>query len=175
MPDAPTDRVRPLADGDLMRLHAWRNHAQVRAHMFSQDEIPFEQHQRWFEASLADARRHLFIYESAGVPLGFVGFTRLGAHPRVADWGFYSAPEAPRGTGSAMARRALDEAFGALDLHKVCGQALEHNLRSVGFHRRLGFADEGLLREHHWDGTRFVAVRCFGLLAREWPPTDRAD
>jgi UDP-4-amino-4,6-dideoxy-N-acetyl-beta-L-altrosamine N-acetyltransferase len=168
-------RVRPLASGDLMRLFAWRNHPQVRAHMFSPDEIALDAHRRWFEASLVDPRRRLFIYEAAdAAPAGFVGFTLQGAHPRVADWGFYSAPEAPRGTGRAMARCALDAAFGALGLHKVCGQALETNARSIDFHRRLGFADEGLLREQHWDGTRFVDVRCFGLLAREWRPTSRA-
>ena len=135
--------------------------------MFTSTEITAEEHHVWLDRNLGNAFRPMLIYVRGGVSLGFVGL-RLGRHPRVGDWGFYTAPDAPRGTGRAMARGALDHAFGALALHKVCGQALEANTRSIGFHRALGFREEGVLREHHFDGTRFQAVVCFGLLAHEW-------
>ena len=169
MPDlAPAlTRMRAMIEADLAAVLAWRNHPDVRHSMFSSAEIALEDHQRWFENSARDPRRHLLVFERQGEPSGFVSFI-VGSHPKVADWGFYTAPGAPRGTGRAMGQHALAHAFDVLALHKVCGQALEHNDRSIGFHRALGFQQEGLLREHHFDGQAYRAVVSFGLLAQEW-------
>lgn len=173
MADEPAAALRPLAESDLDMLLAWRNHPQVRMSMFQPQEIAPDAHRQWFARASVDPQRHLYVFEDGGRPCGYMAFT-IGAHDRVADWGFYAAPLAPRGTGSAMGRCALDLAFGTLGLHKVCGQALASNPRSVAFHRRLGFAHEGTLREHHWIGGAFIDVLQFGLLAREWRPAASA-
>jgi UDP-4-amino-4,6-dideoxy-N-acetyl-beta-L-altrosamine N-acetyltransferase len=161
-----------MVDADLHTVLGWRNHPDVRRNMFTQHEIGAEEHQRWFERSTSDPRRHLLIYERGELPLGFFSFT-LSEHANVADWGFYAAPDAPKGTGRAMGQLALDHAFGALGLHKVCGQAIVYNRRSMSYHLAMGFRQEGLLREHHFDGERYHAVACFGLLAREWVSSSR--
>ena len=166
-----TGRVRPMLEADLPQVLAWRNEAVVRAAMFSTGLVQPEEHRRWFEAAAREAGRTLLIFEAEGEARGFVGFA-LCRHPRVADWGFYAAPGAPRGTGHALGRAALEHAFGALGLHKVCGEVLESNPRSVVLHRALGFVQEGTRAEHHFDGTRFQAVFCFGLLARQWNAPD---
>ena len=84
-------------------------------------------------------------------------------------WGFYAAPGAPAGTGSHLGRMALQFAFGSLQVHKVCGEALEGNEASIRFHRKLGFREEGRLREQENVGARYHDLICFGLLAHEWP------
>jgi RimJ/RimL family protein N-acetyltransferase len=86
----------------------------------------------------------------------------------MADWGFYRAPEAPNGSGLRMGRAALDWAFETLSLHKLCGQVIADNPRSLAFHRKLGFQLEGVLREQYHDGTHYFDVHCFGLLRHEW-------
>jgi UDP-4-amino-4,6-dideoxy-N-acetyl-beta-L-altrosamine N-acetyltransferase len=161
--------VRPMQHADLERVLAWRNHPDVRRFMYTQQEITLDEHRRWFERTLQDQRKHLLIYESAGTPLGFVHFTQL-AHGQIADWGFYAAPEAPKGTGRALGNAALNHAFSKLGLDKVCGQALFFNDRSIRFHLALGFQQEGNLRDQHFDGERYHDVICFGLLLREWQP-----
>jgi UDP-4-amino-4,6-dideoxy-N-acetyl-beta-L-altrosamine N-acetyltransferase len=159
--------VRPMTSGDLAIVLEWRNHPDVRRNMFSQHSIGIDEHRRWFERRADDPLRRSLIYEAGGVALGFVSLD-VARHPHVADWGFYAAPHAPRGTGRALGRCALDHAFGPMALHKVCGQAIEANHRSIGFHLALGFRQEGLLREQHFDGERYQAVVCFGLLEHEW-------
>lgn len=160
-------RVRSMTDADVTTVLEWRNHPDVRRSMFTQHEIGLEEHRRWFENSASDPRRHLLIYEAQGMPRGFVSLI-VADHPNVADWGFYAAPDASRGTGRAMGHHALNHAFNVLKLHKICGQALAHNERSIGFHRALGFQQEGVLRDQHFDGRNYHAVICFGLLAQEW-------
>lgn len=164
--------MRAMTAADLLTVLGWRNHPDVRRHMFTQHEIGLEEHRRWFEGSAGDPHRHLLIYEAARQPLGFVSLN-VSDDNKVADWGFYAAPDAPKGTGRAMGCLALDHAFGQLAVHKVCGRAIEDNLRSVSFHVALGFTQEGVLREQYFDGQRYRAVVCFGLIDREWSSAAR--
>ena len=86
----------------------------------------------------------------------------------MADWGFYAAPDAPKGTGRQLGKAVQYYVFVQAGLHKLCGQALVYNERSIRFHQSLGFQQEGILREQHFDGQNYHDVVCFGLLASEW-------
>lgn len=164
-----TKSIRAMTRSDLERVLSWRNHPDVRRYMYTQHEISLEEHQRWFEQNANNPSRHLLIFELAGVPLGFINFNRLNSGG-VADWGFYVTPSAPKGSGRQLGHAALDYAFTELKLHKVCGQALAYNERSINFHRSLGFQQEGILRDQHFDGEQYQSVVCFGLLRPEWQP-----
>lgn len=165
--DATAGVVRRMTSADLEMVLSWRNHPEVRCHMYTQHEISMDEHQRWFELSSQDPRKHLLIYEVAGVPRGFINFTQT-SQGGIAEWGFYVSPGTSKGSGRELGRTALQHAFGELQLHKVCGQALEENERSIGMHIALGFRQEGVLREQHFDGKRYHDIVCFGLLSREW-------
>lgn len=160
-------RVRAMTPEDLGQVLAWRNHEEVRRYMYTQHEISLEEHTRWFERASQDAGRHLLVFENDTVPLGFINIHQI-APGGVADWGFYVAPDAPKGTGRQLGQAALHYAFSGEGLHKICGQALAYNERSIRFHLNLGFQQEGTLREQHFDGQHYHNVVCFGLLASEW-------
>lgn len=168
---APVDTLRPLALADLPLVRAWRNAPAVRQHMFTTHEVTEDEHRRWFERVSTDPARRLWLFERDGLPQGFVQFGGV-APGAVSEWGFYAAPDAPRGTGRALGTLALERAFGELGLHKVCGQALGGNAASIRFHQALGFVAEGVLRQQHRDAEgRHHDLHCFGLLRTEWPPT----
>lgn len=160
-------RVRAMIHADLERVLAWRNHPDVRRYMYTQDEISMDAHQRWFESAQQEPCKHLLIYELDNQPFGFVNFSKSIGSGR-ADWGFYAAPNAPKGTGRRLGQAALAYAFNNLELHKICGQALAYNERSIQFHKTLGFHQEGTLRDQHYDGESYHHVVCFGLLSHEW-------
>ena len=161
--------IRPMIYADLERVLAWRNHPDVRRYMYTQHEITLAEHRRWFDRTLLDPKKHLLIFEANYQPLGYVSLSETGSGG-VADWGFYAAPDAPKGSGRQLGRAALNYAFTQLKLHKVCGQALAYNERSIQFHQSLGFQQEGILRDQHFDGERYHHVNCFGLLCIEWYP-----
>ncbi|MFW0886806.1 UNVERIFIED_CONTAM: UDP-4-amino-4,6-dideoxy-N-acetyl-beta-L-altrosamine N-acetyltransferase [Pseudomonas sp. JL1] len=165
--------IRKMTVDDLDVVLAWRNHAEIRRYMYTQHEITIEEHRGWFERASQDARKHLLVFEVGGKPQGFVNISEQTSYG-VADWGFYIAPDAAKGTGRQLGQTALEYAFRALNLHKVCGQALAFNERSIQFHRTLGFQQEGTLRDQHYDGENYHAVICFGLLSNEWQPEDRS-
>ena len=139
-------QIRSMIHADLACVLAWRNHPDVRRYMYSQHEITLVEHQQWFERTLTDRKKHLLIFEANHQALGFVNFN-----------------ESDNG-GIA----ALRHAFTQLKLHKVCGQALAYNERSIQFHKTLGFQQEAILGDQHFDGERYHHVICFGLLRRDW-------
>lgn len=165
----PPSTMRLMRAADLALVLSWRNHASVRAFMYTQHEIAPEEHARWFERSCRDPNRHLLVYEEQGSPCGFVNFTVSEASHN-AVWGFYAAPEAPRGAGQRMGRAALGYAFGPSGFHKISGEVLAQNEKSIRFHLSLGFQHEGVLRDHFFDGVHHHDVVCLGLLASEWRP-----
>ena len=161
-------RVRPMNKSDLETVRGWRNHKSVRAYMYNQHEIGEEEHRAWFERISRDSYRHPLVFEIGKDKAGFVQFSVLDARARRAEWGFYLAPTAPRGSGKKLGACALSYAFNQLSLHKVCGEALAFNERSICFHERLGFRREALFRDHYFDGEKYHDVIGFGLLADDW-------
>lgn len=167
MSESTLSDVRPMNEGDLAKVLSWRNHPEVSRYMYTQHEISIDEHARWFARVSKDPSWHLLVFEIDTNPAGFINIHQI-ASGGIADWGFYAAPDAPKGTGRALGQAALRYAFEAAELHKLCAQALAFNERSIRFHLNLGFQREGVLRQQHFDGQQYHDVVCFGLLASEW-------
>lgn len=162
-----TTTLRVLTKQDLPMVLAWRNHPAVRQWMFTRHEITPEEHIKWFESASQNTSKHLLVFELNGTPQGCINLSidKLG---KIADWGFYIAPDAVKGTGRLLGEAALRYCFEILGLHKVCGQVIQHNQKSINFHLRLGFRNEGILQQQHFDGQQFSDVYLFGMLASDW-------
>jgi UDP-4-amino-4,6-dideoxy-N-acetyl-beta-L-altrosamine N-acetyltransferase len=160
--------LRSLRENDLEMVRCWRNSPEVRRFMFTAHEIDPAEHRSWFERIQEDTTQRWFIFENeTGLACGVVYFTlpRLGSS---ALWGFYAAPDAPPETGTRMGLAALDHAFMESGWHKLSGLAMAENSASLRLHEKLGFRVEGRLREEHFDGSRYIDVIRFGILAEEW-------
>jgi UDP-4-amino-4,6-dideoxy-N-acetyl-beta-L-altrosamine N-acetyltransferase len=158
--------LRKMTERDLASVLSWRNDPAVRACMFERDIISLEQHQEWFAAAQKNRRKALLIYEQNQEATGFMQFD-IDASGQTGTWGFYMKPDHVKGSGLAMGARALIYAFSELCLHKVAAQVIVSNLASVRFHQRLGFAQEGCLRQHFYDGHAYQDVLSFGKLSSE--------
>jgi len=167
--------LRLMAEGDLERVLTWRNHPEVRRWMYTTHEIGLDEHRAWFAGASRDARKHLLIYEVQGVPAGFVNLTQDADDAAVATWGFYLAPDAPRGSGRGLGAEAIAHAFRELGVELLLAEALGSNANSIAFHRRLGFADAGTRDEPHRtaDGEVVDVVR-FRLERTAWAAEQEA-
>ncbi|MDQ0349003.1 UDP-4-amino-4,6-dideoxy-N-acetyl-beta-L-altrosamine N-acetyltransferase [Ancylobacter vacuolatus] len=162
---AETCTVRPLTADDLPTLLAWRNHPDVRRAMFTQHEISPSEHEAWFAHAPSYCAR--LIVEEGPTTIGFAQFNNV-APDGVSDWGFYARPGRPKGTGTKLGQAALGHAFDTLKLHKVYAQVMTGNLASLALHRRLGFIEEGLLRDQKLIHGAHHSLVHFGLLQHEW-------
>lgn len=159
--------IRQMESTDLPRVLEWRNSPEIKRFMYTQHHISLEEHTAWFERASRDPKRHLLIFELNNVPLGFINIHEK-IEGGIADWGFYTAPDLEKGSGSKLGSAGLLYAFSFLKLYKLNGQALGYNHKSIRFHERLGFKKEGILRDQHFDGKSYHDVICFGLLSSEW-------
>lgn len=159
--------VRSMTEEDLNMVLAWRNHPVVRSFMLTQHEIGVQEHRNWFERVKQDKNRKQLIVLTDSEPIGFVQFSPV-CQDGIAEWGFYARPDAPKGSGTKLGQAALRHAFQDFRLHKVCGQSIEANSRSINFHRKMGFTEEGCLRDQIRIGNQYHTLFCFGLLAKDW-------
>lgn len=135
-------RLRPLQLEDLEWILAWRNHPHIRSKMLNQHRIEYPEHLQWFKRTQEQGARVLLVYESAGLPMGYLNLSKPNALGE-SEWGFYTNPDAPRGTGMAMARLALYHAFVVLGADCLIGDVMPTNTASINYHRRLGFKSQG--------------------------------
>lgn len=161
--------LREINESDLGTLLKWRNAPEVRNNMYTTHVIHEAEHSRWFDIVKKDLQSLWFMYENEDTtPNGVVYFTQYVREKRSSFWGFYAAPDAPKGTGSKMCFEALDMAFSSLDLHKLNAEVFSSNERSIHLHQKLGFVREGCFRDFHFDGTNYIDVIRFGILKSEW-------
>jgi UDP-4-amino-4,6-dideoxy-N-acetyl-beta-L-altrosamine N-acetyltransferase len=159
--------IRPLDQGDLLMVLGWRNDKQIRSNMLTQHEISIEEHKKWFARVSNDKTRCQMIIEDCGNPIGFVQFSGV-VDRGVAEWSFHAAPGSKKGSGYKLGLSALNYAFGELKLHKVFGQVLSINYPSLELHARLGFTQEGVLRDQTYVKDKYISIIYFGLIIDEW-------
>jgi ribosomal-protein-serine acetyltransferase len=73
-----------------------------------------------------------------------------------------------RGIVTRACRAIVTEGFRHYGLHRIeirCGAG---NSRSLAIPQRLGFTEEGLLREAEWVHDRWVDLRVFAMLEQDW-------
>lgn len=162
--------LRPVLATDIETIWLWRNHSTVRPYMFNSAEISWAEHVAWFERTLGEKHVHALVLEVDGIAAGFANIHER-AQGAVAEWGFYKSPDAPGGTGLLLGRAVLSLGFEELNLHKIYAQVLGFNQRSIDLHTALGFEQEGVLKEQHFDGGAFHDVYCFGMRRAKWAKT----
>jgi UDP-4-amino-4,6-dideoxy-N-acetyl-beta-L-altrosamine N-acetyltransferase len=161
-------QLRPIQDDELELMLSWRNSPEVRANMYTRHEISTEEHLTWWSHTRQRTDQLYFMYEYKSQPLGIVGLTGIDMTNSNCSWAFYSAPEAPKGTGSRMEFLALDYVFGDLKLHKLHCEVLAFNAPVIKLHQKFGFVVEGILRQHHRVDGAYIDIHRLGLLHDEW-------
>lgn len=162
-----TGRMRRMDSSDLELIRAWRNHDSIRKFMFSQGEILPESHREWFNLNNNHPIHQLLMYEEGGQPVGFTQLKGRGESTFIYEWGFYTSPDAVRGTGTRMLKTVIHSAFERFNAYKIYGEVLGFNHPSIHLHKRLGFKEEGVLRQHFLLNQKYQDVYCFGLLQDE--------
>lgn len=140
--------LRPVKKDDIRDLWLWRNHPETRKWSFCSDEIPFEQHERWFAAYLADAMHTILIAEDErGEKVGQARFEKKGNTASVSvnlNPAFFG-----KGYGSALISKAtksfLEE---SKDISTVAAEVIEGNIASLRAFQKAGYliAKEGTVK-----------------------------
>jgi ribosomal-protein-serine acetyltransferase len=109
-----------------------------------------------------------------GEIVGGAGLHSTDRVNRSSSIGYWLAADAVGGgLMTATVRALLDLAFGAWELHRVVIEAVVDNTRSRAIPERLGFTEEGTLREAKLVRGRYEDAALYSMLAADWPPVPR--
>lgn len=174
----PTQRLtlrppRPGDEADLFAIQAnpavmrysseppWTDPARA-AHQISEDADRFAREESF---------RFAIILNETGRQIGHCTLYALHRQNRRADIGYALAREHwGRGYMHEALQALLGFAFLELDLHRLEADVDPRNIPSATALTRLGFKQEGLLRERWIVGDEVSDSALYGLLRREWTP-----
>jgi UDP-4-amino-4,6-dideoxy-N-acetyl-beta-L-altrosamine N-acetyltransferase len=164
--------LKPFADlnpEDVERIRAIRNEPEVRRNMYTDHEIAVEEHLRWMDRTITrdDVEMSAVVFEQRIV--GTVGLSAIvPAHAR-AEWAFYLTKEVQgKGLGSALEFKFLERAFAERCLHKLNCEVLTFNTAVVALHKKFGFREEGIRRDHILRNGEWIDAILLGMTDAEW-------
>jgi RimJ/RimL family protein N-acetyltransferase len=168
-------RLRSVEREDLPRFVEWFNDPEVRQYMGRALPMSLEEEEAWFEGleRLDPLERPLSIEARRAGSWTHIGSCGLNKHDRragtaqlgivIGDKNFWD-----QGFGTDAVQTLLDFAFGTINVHKVHLRVFTFNRRAIQVYERVGFVEEGRLREQHYHDGAYHDVLLMGVLRGEW-------
>ena len=100
---------------------------------------------------------------------GIIGMEPLDWINSITELGYWLEPNAQgHGIMTKTCRALTDYAFTELGFNRVEIRAAPGNLKSRAIPERLGFTQEGILRDAEWLYDHFVDIIVYAMLRRDW-------
>jgi Acetyltransferases, including N-acetylases of ribosomal proteins len=173
-------RLRQLTDTDADAVIAIFSSPEVLRYM---DADPVDTREgaerfiRWtrdYYTQQGGIRWGLTLRDGDDTVIGTCGFHYWNRASRRADIGYDLHPAYWRqGYMSEAVRMLLGWCFDNLNLHRIQADCTSGNIASERLLEKMGFTLEGIWREHTFEHGRFVDIKQYGLLRREFLPGSR--
>jgi RimJ/RimL family protein N-acetyltransferase len=168
-------RLRAIERDDLPRFVVWLNDPEVRAGISRFLPIGSAEEEHWFEGLQQEPayQRPLAIDVREGdrwIHIGSCGFFNFNLQARNAELGILIGNKDfwGRGLGTETMCVLLEYAFQTLNLHRVYLRVYQSNTRAGHIYRKLGFLEEGRLRDDAFSAGAYQDTIVMGILGREW-------
>lgn len=177
--ERPADRIAG-------RLLAWQQDRELRYLSDAEDREPDAEDidatlARWNRPDRDDLHVFAVVARANLEPIGYLQVAMVDRFHRSCELGIILGERRAwgKGLGGEAIEAALGYCFLDLDLHRVGAEIFAINPRSVRLFERCGFVREGVLRDkvvkEVAGALRPVDVYLYGLLRREWRPTEAID
>jgi len=118
---------------------------------------------------LADDNGFQVLITERGRIVGTAGYHAVSWEARSTSIGYWlSADRQGHGIMTDTVRALVDHAFGEWQLNRVEIRAAVENVRSRAIPERLGFSEEGRLRQAELVQGRFLDLMVYSMLAADW-------
>jgi ribosomal-protein-serine acetyltransferase len=178
-PDLYLKPVSP-ADGDAIYAAIERNRERLREWLsWAVPEYSREDLNSFLtEKEQANAARSSLTTAicQGGAICGLIGFHPINLLNRNTSLGYWiDGSYEGRGLITRSCRAIVTEGFKNFGLHRIEIRCATGNHRSNAVPRRLGFREEGILRDAEWLHGRWVDLRVYSALSTEWQYQTGAD
>jgi ribosomal-protein-serine acetyltransferase len=165
--ESDADELYRLIDENRAHLAPWLPWASGHTREATREFIRLTRRQ----AAANDGFQAALVCE--GEIVGVAGFLSVNWPHGSTTIGYWlSERHQGRGLMTGAVRALVEHAFGEWDLHRVEIRAATENVRSRRIPERLGFREEGVLREAERIGERYNDLAVYAILAPEWVQKD---
>lgn len=166
-------RLRAYREDDLKNAYALINNGAVTRYLQSMRPRSLGEERTWLESVMRADDPHAvnFAVETSDAEyLGGVGLMHIDHRNRSAELGIMiGRPEEwGKGLGTEAAVLMLRYGFEELNLHRIHLRVYDYNARAIRSYVKVGFVDEGRLRDAHFRHGAWHAVVLMGILADEF-------
>ncbi len=166
--------LRELSRVDLARLTKWRNERELVSQLTTAFRyVGQETDLHWFDEYIANRFNNIRLAICEAGSEKFIGVVYL----HEIDWINRNAEKAiwigdkafqGKGAGEFATRGMLHHAFNDLNLHRLHLTVLETNERALKLYRKVGFVEEGRLRQAVYKDGHYVDLIRMGMLVEEY-------
>jgi ribosomal-protein-serine acetyltransferase len=162
-----------IADCDALYAAIGRNHSRLRrwlpwvtAAFGKSDLVEFIRQREIDNAARISLTTNIWFQ---GELCGAIGLHAINQRDRNTSIGYWLDEVCEgRGIMTRACRAIVTEGFRQYGLHRIEIHCATGNSRSSAIARRLGFVEEGILREAEWLYDHWVDLRVFSMLEQDW-------
>lgn len=170
--------LSPLEDSDVPAMQRWVNDQAVLYYLGFYNGMSEAQEQSWLDHMRKSTTDYVYAIRLRrdNQHIGNTGLHGISSRERHAEFGINIGERDcwGAGYGTAAARLIIDHGFNRLNLHRIFLRVFSHNERAIASYAKLGFVEEGRLRQHQWREDGWVDTVYMGLLRDEFN-TQHAD
>ncbi len=162
--------LRALVPADIPYFNRWRADKKTKeALMLHPFPVSISQDNCWYDNEITKPqnKRIYFAIQAIGseAPCGYFLISNINWVHRTCYTGIYldASIGQGKGLGTEAANLAYNYIFQDLNLRKISVEILDDNEQSAHFHKKMGFVDEGCLRQQCFYMGRYQDVRIMSL------------
>ncbi len=127
MPNIILREITKCTEEQKKAVREVRNQESVRKSMYTEHEIPLNEHLGWVERLQTDTRQIVFVVLVEGIVSGVVSVNAIDRLHLKSDWAFYLDENVRGGLGAALEFNLINFVFTELGLEKLNCEVIETN------------------------------------------------
>ena len=171
-------RLRPIEKDDLPRFVKWLADEETRSYVSQYLPYSQVQEEQWYEDNLKSREEQAWAIDAQPPEIGLepwehigsCSFFRINWRSRHAEAGILIGAREfwGRGYGSDAMRTLMHWGFYTLNLNRIYLRVFEDNGRAIRSYRKVGFVDEGRLRQDDYRNGTYRDTLVMSVLRSEW-------
>lgn len=168
-------RLCPIERDNLPLLAAWLNDPDVRRYLNLYLPVSISDEEKWLKAQQEkEPAAQPFLLEirdrDGWLPIGEIGFDTVNWRDRWAEIFIFIGEKSywQNGYGTEAMRLMMLNGFHNLNLHAIRLKVIDQNTRAIRCYKKLGFVEEGRMREAQFHDGGYLDVILMSILRSEW-------
>jgi len=154
---------------EVEMIRELRNHPDVKKWMYNDKDITKEEHLNFMSRLKIDERNFYYLVKNNNLNVGVIYLNKVDFYNRNAYFGLYANQfgKTPY-TAVVLEKALLKLAFEVASLHTLKLEVIENNERAIKFYKRIGFKEEGKLRDFVFRDDKWFDVIVMGMTEGEY-------